>query len=105
MSKLMLKLWNDDHGFVMHVELLFILTILVIGTVTALVALRQAVIAESVEIANAILALNNSFSFSGQSNCESSSAGSAALQESVGGLHEGSVAPALVATITQSPCD
>jgi hypothetical protein len=103
--RLLRRLWDDDHGFILSTELLFLLTILVIGTVTALVALRQAVIAEGVELANAVLALNNTFTFSGQSNCEASSAGSFALQESVGGLHEGSVGPALPATITQTPCD
>jgi hypothetical protein len=109
--RLLRQLYRDDAGFVLHVELLFILTILVIGTVTALVALRQAVIAEAVEIANAILALNDSFSFSGQTNCESSSAGSAAANARsltplvVMRVTQGSVAPAMVSTITQKPCE
>jgi hypothetical protein len=54
----------------------FVATILVIGAITGLVAVRQAVIVELHDVANAILALNQSFSFSGQSNCESSTAGS-----------------------------
>jgi hypothetical protein len=60
-------------------EWVFVATILVLGIVTGLVAVRSAVISELDDFANALLALNQSFSFSGQSNCQSSSAGSAFL--------------------------
>ena len=76
MRRLMQKLWSDDHGALIATEWVFVATILVLGAITGLVAVRQAVIAELHDVANALLALNQSYSFSGHSNCESSTAGS-----------------------------
>ena len=76
MRNLMVRLWNDDCGALIAAEWVFVATILVLGAITGLVAVRQAVIAELHDVANALLALNQSYSFSGQSNCESSTAGS-----------------------------
>jgi hypothetical protein len=76
MRNLMVKLYNDDCGALIASEWVFVATILVLGAITGLVAVRQAVIAELHDYANALVALNQSYSFSGQSNCESSTAGS-----------------------------
>ena len=76
MRNLMVKLWSDDAGALIASEWVFVATILVLGAITGLVAVRQAVIAELHDYANALVALNQSYSFSGQSNCESSTAGS-----------------------------
>jgi hypothetical protein len=51
---------------------------LVLGTVSGLVAVRQALLSELTETAQAILALNQSYSFSGVGFAKGSSAGSAA---------------------------
>jgi Flp pilus assembly pilin Flp len=75
LRNLMARLWEDDDGALIAVEWIFLATILILGVITGMVAVRQAIIAEFHDIANALLALNQSFSFSGQSNCESSSAG------------------------------
>jgi len=100
----MLKMWNDDCGSTLVTsEILFIFTILVLGTITGLVAVRQALISELTETAQALLALNQSYSFSGQTNCESSTAGSSA-SDTVDTIHEGSVG-ASTASIEQTPCD
>ena len=101
--KMLRNLWNDDFGLILKVELIFVLTIVVIGCLTSLVALRQAVISEAVETAQAILALNQSYSFSGQSNCESSTAGSSA-SDTTNTIIEASTA-ASTATVNQNPCD
>jgi hypothetical protein len=61
---------------VLTAEILLVLTILVIGLIAGLVALRQAFLTELGDIANAFLTLNQSYSFAGQSNCVSSTAGS-----------------------------
>jgi hypothetical protein len=98
-----LKLWNDDCGVEIIVELILVLTIVVLGAITGLVALRQAVIVELTELAQALMALNQSFSFSGQTNCESSTAGSSA-SDTTGSIAEGSVA-ASTAIINQNACD
>jgi hypothetical protein len=98
------KLWNDDCGSsLVTAEILFLFAILVLGVITGLVALRQALISELTETAQALLALNQSFSFSGQSNCESSTAGSSA-SDTTNTIGEGSVA-ASTASISQTPCD
>jgi hypothetical protein len=76
MRNLMVKLYKDDCGALIAAEWVVVATILVLGIITGLVAVRQAAIAELHDFANALLALNQSYSFSGQSNCESSTAGS-----------------------------
>src|SRR6516164_9430763 len=103
MRNLLVRLWNDDAGALIAAEWVFVATILVIGAITGLVAVRQAVIVELHDVANAILALNQSFSFSGQSNCESSTAGSSG-SDTTNTIIEGSVA-ASTASINQAPCD
>src|SRR5262245_26273519 len=77
MRQLMLKLWQDDAGALIATEWVFVATILILGSITGLVAVRQAVLAELLDFANAVMSLSQSYSFSGQSNCESSTAGSA----------------------------
>src|SRR4051794_37350159 len=49
MSQLMLKLWNDDCGALIATEWVFVATILVLGAITGLVAVRQAAISELTE--------------------------------------------------------
>jgi hypothetical protein len=50
----MLKLWNDDAGALIAMEWLLVGTILVIGIIPGLVALRNAIAAELQEQANAL---------------------------------------------------
>ena len=77
MRSLMLKLWKDDCGALIATEWVFVATILVLGSITGLVMVRQAVLAELQDMANALMALDQSYRFTSQSNCESSTAGSA----------------------------
>jgi len=84
-------------------EWVFVATILILGAITGLVAVRQAVISELTEFANALMALNQSFSFTGQSNCQSTTGGSAAT-DTAGNITASSIGVAAV-TITQNPCD
>jgi hypothetical protein len=104
MRTLMFRLWRDDRGTgLLTGEFLFLFTILVLGVITGLVAVRQAMISELTETAQSMMALNQSFSFSGQSNCQSSTAGSSA-SDITNTIHEFSVG-ASTALIDQSPCD
>ena len=96
-------LWNDDCGALIATEWVFVATILVLGIITGLVAVRQAVISELVETAQAIMALNQSYSFSGQSNCESSTAGSA-FSDGVDSIMVAST-PATLGGKNNSACD
>lgn len=76
MRQLVLKLWKDDCGALIATEWVFVATILVLGSITGLVAVRQAVITELEEFAHAVMSLSQAYSFSGQVNCQSSTAGS-----------------------------
>jgi hypothetical protein len=103
MRNLMLKLWNDDCGALIATEWVFVATILVLGSITGLVAVRQAVLSELTEFANAVLALNQSYSFSGQSNCQARTAGSAAVDVNDHIPLRG--VGAIGSNIEQPPCD
>jgi hypothetical protein len=63
MPQLMSRLWNDDCGAMLAVEWVFIATILVIGSITGLVAVRCAIVEELEDFADAILSLCTSWHF------------------------------------------
>jgi hypothetical protein len=103
MTTLLTRLWVDDGGALLSLEWLLLALLLVFGIITGLVAVRQAMISELVEMAQAIMSFNQSFSISGQSNCEASTAGSSA-SDTTSTIVNGSVA-ASNAFINQTPCD
>lgn len=74
----LMKLWNDEAGAVTTIELLLYGTIAGLGVIVGMSALRNAINSELTELANAISALNQGYSYSGQNGCNSSTAGSAA---------------------------
>jgi Flp pilus assembly pilin Flp len=79
MSNMMRKLWKDDCGALIAMEFLFVATILVIGIIVGLTAVRSAINAELTELGNAILALSQGFLISGQSGCGANVDGSQAI--------------------------
>jgi hypothetical protein len=103
MSALIRKLWSDDNGALLASEFLFMTALLSIGTVSGLVAVRQAMISELVETANSVMALDQSYSFSGQSFAGASTAGSSAVDHS-SSITVSTVAPTN-AMINQQACD
>lgn len=68
MRKLFSKMWNDDAGIVAF-EYLLVATILGLALVVGLSAVSAAINAELVELAQAILSLNQSYSVGSQSVC------------------------------------
>jgi hypothetical protein len=76
---MLLKLWNDDCGALISMEFLFVATILVIGVIIGLTNLREALNVELTELGNALLALSQGYSISGQSGSNASVDGSAAI--------------------------
>ncbi|HZZ81916.1 MAG TPA: hypothetical protein VFE62_25680 [Gemmataceae bacterium] len=76
MQSLITRLWNDDNGFIVSAELVLVATIVVIGMITGLVAIRNDVTSELTEVGQAISAIDQSYSYSTLSNCSSSTAGS-----------------------------
>jgi hypothetical protein len=73
----MLRLWNDDCGALIATEWVFVATILVIGLVVGLKAVQSAVVNELEEVASAIGAISQSYSYGGTSGCCASTNGSA----------------------------
>lgn len=69
-------LLRDDRGFVVSSELVLIATIVVIGLITGLVTVRDQVIQELADVADAISEINQSYSWSGVTAHAASTAGS-----------------------------
>jgi hypothetical protein len=105
MRQVLVRLWRDDRGALLATEWVFMATILVIGVVTGLVAVRQSVLAELHEFANAFLGLDQSYSLSGQANCQSSTAGSCVFRGHSDSLPLTGSRSAACCEIEQSPCD
>ena len=72
----MKKLWNDECGAIISSELVLLVTILVIGMIVGLKALQQAVVNELGDVAAAIGAINQSYSFGGVTGCCAFTSGS-----------------------------
>ncbi|MFL5328168.1 MAG: Flp family type IVb pilin [Gemmataceae bacterium] len=104
MSKLMLKLWQDDAGALIAAEYLFIATILVIGIIVGLANVRDAVVNELTELANAYMALSQGYAFSGTVGCAAQTDGSEATDapETFDPDHSG---PVTSSDINAIPCD
>jgi Flp pilus assembly pilin Flp len=67
---LLRRLWSDDEGALIATEWIFFVTIVVIGLITGLVYVRNAVTSELSEIGQAIVALSQSYSFQGLTGCK-----------------------------------
>ena len=76
MRNIIRKLWNDERGALIATEWVFVSTIMVIGVVSGLKAVQQAVVTELEDMANAIGSLSQSYTFSGTSGCASTTMGS-----------------------------
>lgn len=71
----MMKLWNDEAGFIVSAELVLIATILVLGMIVGLVSVRDQVVQELGDVALAFGRLNQSYSFSAITGHTSSTSG------------------------------
>ncbi len=58
MRKLLRRLWHDDCGALIATEWVFVATIMVLGAITGLVAVRQAILSELTKFADAVTSLN-----------------------------------------------
>lgn len=65
MNSSLARLWNEQDGFIVSAELVLIATLLVIGLVAGLASVRDSVVTELADVAQAIANLNQSFSFGG----------------------------------------
>lgn len=63
--QLVKRLMRDDAGFVVSMELVLIATILVIGMITGLTAVRDAATSEMSDVAGALQDVNQSYQYHG----------------------------------------
>ncbi|MBI1347142.1 hypothetical protein GC163_12740 [bacterium] len=54
-------LWKDDRGLVLSAELIIIVTVVVLGLITGLACVQQAVVAELQDVSGALRGLNQSY--------------------------------------------
>src|SRR5262249_12360988 len=104
MRQMMRKLWSDDCGALIAMEFLFVATILVIGIIVGLANVRDAINTELSELANAILALSQGFTISGQSGCCAEVQGSATLDTPSTVPEVICVPNFILSPIDQTPC-
>ena len=71
-----MQLWQDDSGFIVSIELILISTIAIIGLITGLTALRDAVISELSDTGGTIQDLNQGYSYNGVAGHSASTSGS-----------------------------
>ena len=69
------QLWRDERGAVISVELVLVATVVVIGVVTGLVSLRDAIVTELGDVAAAIALLDQSYVISGVRGFSAATAG------------------------------
>jgi len=69
-------LLNDERGFVVSSELVLVATIVVIGLITGLVTVRDQVIQELADVADAVSEIDQSYSYSGVTAHAASTSGS-----------------------------
>jgi hypothetical protein len=70
------RLWCEEEGFVVTTELVLIATLLVIGLLVGIQAIRNAVVLELGDVAQSIGSINQSYSFSGITSPAASTLGS-----------------------------
>ncbi len=66
MKRLANCLWRDEHGVILSTEIVIIGSVLVVGLITGMVSLQEAVNREMEDVAGAIGSLNQSYRFTGQ---------------------------------------
>ncbi|EAQ80142.1 hypothetical protein [Blastopirellula marina] len=62
---LLKRIWNDEAGFIVSTELILIATIVVIGLIVGLSAVRDAVTSELSDVAGAIQDMDQSYTLYG----------------------------------------
>ncbi|MDA0586713.1 MAG: hypothetical protein O2820_02465 [Planctomycetota bacterium] len=75
MRNMLTRLWADDAGFIVSTELMITATLLVIGLLVGQVTLRDAVLSELGDLAQAINDTNQSYSYTSVTGHSSSVAG------------------------------
>jgi len=71
------RLWNEEVGAIVSAEIMLVATILVIGAIVGLKSVRDSVVTELADVAQALGNVNQSYSYSGTSGHHAFTAGAA----------------------------
>lgn len=63
--KTCLRLWNEESGAILSAEIMLVASCLVIGVLAGLTSLRDSIVTELADVAQAFANVNQSYSFSG----------------------------------------
>jgi hypothetical protein len=74
---MLLRLWREETAAIVSAEIMLIATILVIGVIVGLKSVRDSVVTELADVAQAFANVNQSYSFSGVGGHHAFTAGSA----------------------------
>lgn len=66
---LLQKLWNDEIGVIISAELILVSTIMVLGLITGMTCLQEAIVGEFKDLAGAFSSLDQSYYFRGMRGC------------------------------------
>jgi len=91
MRQVFSRLWKDEDGIV-ALEYLLVATIIGLGLIAGITAVRQAIVTELVELAAAITNINQAYSYSGFSVCIAQTGGGQ-TQDAVPTISLGNVVP------------
>src|SRR5204862_4781502 len=74
--KCMFRLWKEETGAIVSAEIMLVASILVIGVIVGLKSVRDSVVTELADVAQAIGNIDQTFSFSATSGHHAFTAGS-----------------------------
>ena len=74
---MLFRLWKEEAGAIVSAELMLVATILVIGMIVGLKSVRDSVVTELADVAQAIANVNQSYSYSATSGHHTFTAGAA----------------------------
>jgi hypothetical protein len=75
MKTLLNRFWAEDHGAIISAEVMLVATILVLGTIVGLKSVRDSVVTELADVAQAFANVNQSYCYSGVSGHAAKSGG------------------------------
>ena len=83
MNQILRKLWEDDAGIIVTLELLFLYVILILGLIAGWTNLRNAIDVELTEMANSILQLNQGYTITGIAGCPGNGSNPSGADETI----------------------
>ena len=73
--KVMQRLWSEQDGAIVSAEIMLIASVLVIGVIVGLKSVRDSVVSELADVAQALANVDQSYSYSGTSGHHAFTAG------------------------------